>query len=181
MRLLIFVGCFFVLMSTQSKAEPPESIKWLMNEPATLFDIGIMKMRIQNKEEWIPKLMEKIQDENLKQDKIAPTLVHYHWGLNKIRIAAIFRGDPTEERCERVLNQYKNIISPYSEVPEFKYSFILFNFGSASNRQSGPEGFERNVGKSVSVNVVIFADISNSPRKSISCSSGFESDVTSFR
>lgn len=188
-RLLIFVGYFLVLISNESRAEPPESFKYLINEPASLFDIGMMRMHISNKEEWIPRLIENIQGENLTQGDLSLP-VYYNGGDNKIRITAGFYGDPTEKKCERVLNEYKNIIVPFgrklvSGVPETRYIQLVRGFYSADRDHSSqvlPKDFGIDLGKSVLVSVLIFGETpSVSPGKVINCSSGFESDVTSFR
>jgi len=188
---LIFVGYFLVLISNDEvpeMPEPPESFKSLMNEPASLFDIGMMRMHISNQEEWIPRLIENIQGENLTQEAVSIP-VRYNGGDNKVRITAIFYGDPTEKKCERVLNEYKNIIVPIgrqlvSGVPEARYIQLVGEFYSADRDHSSqvlPKDFGIDLGKSILVSVVIFEETpSVSPGKVIHCSSGFESDVISF-
>jgi len=197
-RLLIFVGCFLIFVGyflvlisddeVPKMPEPPESFKSLINEPASLFDIGMMRMHISNKEEWIPRLIENIQGENLTQGDLSFP-VYYNGGDNKIRITADFYGDPTEKKCERVLNEYKNIIVPFgrklvSGVPETRYIQLVRGFYSADRDHSSqvlPKDFGIDLGKSVLVSVVIFGETpSVSPGKVINCSSGFESDVISF-
>ena len=188
---LIFVGYFLVLISDDEvpkMPEPPESFKSLINEPASLFDIGIMRMHISNQEEWIPTLIENIQGENLTQDAVLIP-VFYSGGDNKIRITASFYGDPTMKKCERVLNEYKNIIVPFGrqlvyEVPGARYIQLVGEFYSADKdhpSQVLPKDFGIDLGKSIVVSVIIFEETPPpSPGKVIHCSSGFESDAISF-
>ncbi|MEX0734323.1 MAG: hypothetical protein WDZ66_12170 [Steroidobacteraceae bacterium] len=109
-----------------------------MNEPASVFDLGMLRLRQSNAEDWAPALQEKIQDLQL-----IPTSngVVYDWNKNEISIGAYFEGMPTEKDCERVLRLYRDIISPFRRSPgaeDFAVG-MLAHFFSHINYSTGAQ------------------------------------------
>jgi hypothetical protein len=179
MKLFIYVGFFLIFITNPSRAEPSASIEWLMGEPASLFDIGMMRMRIANKEKWTPKLMEEIQGEKLKLGDSGLGSVLYNWDENKITIRVLLRGEPTENMCKSVLNKYKKIISPFPEGSEYSYAFITHYFQHISyTKQSRPKDLGRNISKLLLFTVGISEKVGG---KGIYCSSPLGSYVPSIQ
>ena len=109
MKRLIPLFIFAQLVSLgRVAAEPTPSVSWLMNEPASLFDIGMMRMRQNNHKWWIPELMEEIAGSGLKLWKVQLESVEYSWDDNEITISVYLLGPPKENICSQVLAKYKN-------------------------------------------------------------------------
>ena len=104
--ILLFVGV------ANLQAELPSSIKWLMNEPASLFDIGMIQLRLQNQNQWTPALLKKIDKSDLALRDIGFGNVVYNEYAHSITVGAYFVGKPDEKTCSILLEQYKDIIIP---------------------------------------------------------------------
>jgi hypothetical protein len=96
-------------------AEPTPGVRWLMNEPASLFDIGMMRLRDSNKSWWTPAALEEISKRNLPlthNDRGGVGAAVYSWNENAISLDLSLLGAPTEPLCSTALDIYKNVISP---------------------------------------------------------------------
>lgn len=103
---------FSSILVNSLSADPSNSVRTLMNEPATMFDIGMMRIRSDNHNTWIPKLLVKVKDMPIKLDPNGGNSAVYSFEKNKINISATFIGKPSEETCKNVLKIYKEIIVP---------------------------------------------------------------------
>lgn len=73
MRLFIFIIIFILSAGISVSAEPSNTVKWLMNEPLTLFDYGLIKME------------ERLNDDKCLFDSCT-TEIDYNWNDNQIEI-----------------------------------------------------------------------------------------------
>jgi len=100
-------------------AESASSVRWLMEQPTSLFDLGMLRLRQQNKEKWTSALDAKTKSIGVLLDDLGASSVSYDQDSNIITITASFTA-PFFERvddkfCTSMLNEYKKIISPYSK------------------------------------------------------------------
>ena len=70
----------FLIAPAQLIAEPDTKVRWLMNEPASLFDLGIYQMRefLDSSEEQYPRL----------RDRPINLVAYYVWEENRIYVVA---------------------------------------------------------------------------------------------
>ncbi len=112
----LFVLSLLALSPLSLYAEPTPSVRWLMNEPASLFDIGMMQLRDANKFWWTPAAMEELSKRNLNlilNDRGGVGSAVYSWGENLITLDLPLLGAPTEALCSTALEIYKNVVSPH--------------------------------------------------------------------
>lgn len=118
---LILVAFLFlsILDIPLCSAESASSIRWLMDQPTSLFDLGMLRLRQQNKEKWTPALDAKTKSIGVLLDDLGASSISYDQDNNIITITASFTA-PFFERvddkfCTSILNEYKKIISPYNK------------------------------------------------------------------
>ena len=96
-------------------ADPASSARWLMDQPASLLDLGILRLRQRNKEEWTPELDLKSKDKGVLLKDLGINNVVYNSDNNTIAIMAAFVvpyvEKVDEKLCASILVVYKNIIS----------------------------------------------------------------------
>ncbi|MDP8213046.1 MAG: hypothetical protein P9X22_07160 [Candidatus Zapsychrus exili] len=180
MKLQIFLmAAIFSLFSIASlNAEPIPSVEWLMNEPASLFDIGMMRLRDLNKTVWIPKLVEQTNSLGLtlKNPGLGSGVV-YDLEKNILSIGVYFIGNPTEQRCAEILKQYKAIIG--HPKPLYLHPTTMC-FGHINYSVTDyPKNIDDNILKIVKITVGI-SEKDHLRSKSIYCSSGLFEDTPSF-
>ena len=97
MRAVLRVACILgasVIYSGQLAAEPGKVVNWLMNEPLTLWDMGMIR---------IEQAAEKASAQmNLEYEDVA---VHYLWDKNEIIVSFFGRfaeGHATHDKCNEV-------------------------------------------------------------------------------
>lgn len=105
------IAMFLALYAPFTIAEPTSTIRWLMNEPASLFDLGMLRLREMNRVLWIPKLLPLLDEGNLKIDRVGLGGVVYSWEKNRINISVSTNGKIDENTCRALLREYKNIIA----------------------------------------------------------------------
>lgn len=97
-------------------AEPTPSVRWLMNEPASLFDIGMMRLGDANKFWWTPVALEEPSKRHLNlvlNDRGGVGSAVYTWDENLITLDLPLLGTPSEALCSTALDIYKNVVSPH--------------------------------------------------------------------
>jgi len=170
------------LFESLAFSEPSNSINWLMEEPASLFDIGILRLRDVNNKEWVPTLYENLKDPGLTLSKNYSSVV-YDLEKNRIIIEATFTGQPSEKLCAETLNKYLNIISPFRKEKDKQTAIYLLAFYfdhinySKSNR---PKDLDKNIVDIIDINVGIQEEGTVGSNKSIFCGCGIFSDTISF-
>ena len=175
-KTIIILMIFFSVL----QAEPSTSVKWLMNEPASLFDIGTIQMRMKNQNQWTPKLIEKITTYKLKPKNVGFGSVVYSFDKNTITVGAYFIGEPNKKTCSAVLQEYKKIIIP-SGSEKMRYKFASNTF-SHINYING--GKSENLSEEISKLFVYTIGISKQEKiggKSIFCISNINSDTPIFQ
>jgi len=174
---------FIIAVSAISNTEaaPSTSVKWLMNEPASLFDIGMVRMRIDNRERWTPELMKELNGKNLKLDNFGVGSVVYNWDENIITIGVGLIGNPTEDLCKDALGKYKKVISPVSKDSNLRYVFMSNDFEHINyTSKSRPKNMDENISK-LFVFTVGISDKPGFEGRTISCSSRFDSDTPTVK
>ena len=103
----------FMLIASSVSAEPSPTVNWLMDEPASLFDIGMLRLRQENDDRWLPRLSERISELSLlaKGEALQSSSVVYDIKENRITIGAMFKGRPDEGCCAEILAEYRDAIS----------------------------------------------------------------------
>jgi len=175
----LIIAILLIIGTTNVNAEPSRSVEWLMDEPASLFDIGMIQMRMANQNQWTPELIKKISKHNLKEKDTGLGSVVYNWEKNTIDIGAYFIGEPSESTCSAVLSEYKNIAIPKSSG-EMKYTFAASKFAHI-NYTSGKR--PKSLDKDISNTFVYTVGISSQEGfggKSIYCSSRIDESKPSF-
>lgn len=172
-----------ILLSSISLAEPSRAVSWLMNEPASLFDIGMIQLRIKNTNEWVPKLVKNIAKYELKL-KLSSTHsgeVVYNWDENRITIGASFIGNPSEKTCRAVLSEYQKILIPRSS--SLKYMFAAAPFSHINYSAKRPTELSENISKiyKYSINISNKERTKGGRRKSIHCSSDIDENAPTFQ
>jgi hypothetical protein len=82
-----------------------------MDEPASLFDIGILRLREQSAQRWEPKIIPFLPRYNLEMQRLGQGSVVYNIDSNLITISLVLYGNPEEAACKEILTQYRNIIA----------------------------------------------------------------------
>ena len=98
--LSVFISWFFNL--NQASAEPNSSVSWLMAEPASVFDIGMMKLE--------NHLIQKAQQFNSGYDFMTDLTgwPYYDWDKNRIIIImASHISSYSKERCKILINKLR--------------------------------------------------------------------------
>ena len=97
MRKLIIVLAVVCSTAMTTKAEPGPVAQWLMNEPASKWDVGMLRLK-----EYVIRLKKpKLLSEPSKY-------VEYHWNENRIDISAYFRGRIFDKRmCQNTINLFR--------------------------------------------------------------------------
>ncbi|MEI7752546.1 MAG: hypothetical protein WCJ71_10735 [Candidatus Omnitrophota bacterium] len=111
-KVFLAITLLSLFCAASLKAEPISSVSSLMDEPASLFDIGMMRMRDFNKTDWIPTLMNELKGMNLKLQDPGAGGVVYSFEENTITITVMLLGEPDEKTCANILKKYKDIIAP---------------------------------------------------------------------
>jgi hypothetical protein len=108
------VFLIFAVISIQSShvfASPSAAVNALMDEPASLFDIGILRLREQSVQRWEPKIIPFLPRYNLEMQRLGQGSVVYNIDSNLITISLVLYGNPEEAACKEILTQYRNIIA----------------------------------------------------------------------
>jgi hypothetical protein len=159
------------LMSGVSLAEPSSTVRWLMNEPATMFDIGMLRLRdatVRWQSELVARLDEIGGFETLVlKDSSAGSAV-YNFDENRITVTAMFTGTPDEQTCEAILGEYRAVmwlgerLSRAASQPvaqsnlEFANNLFAGVFGHVNYEVAGaPAGWQDRIVETVLVTIGI--------------------------
>lgn len=174
------------LSALSASAEPTPAVRWLMNEPASLFDIGMMRLREVNKLSWTPAFLAEITKRNLNLTHYERSWLGgavYSWDDNIISIDVSLLGAPTEVLCSTALGIYKDVISPNRESSRELAVLFLTHFFDHINYNSArrPKDLHENL-----ANVLIFSvGISDSrdpiTNSTIFCTSKLFDSVPTFK
>lgn len=179
LQIFLMVVIFSLFSIASLNAEPTPSVEWLMNEPASLFDIGMMRLRDLNKTEWVPELMIEIDNLGLKLSNTGESVV-YDFEKNILSIGVCFIGNPTEQMCADILKKYKDIIAPPSFSSRSTLSLtICFNHINYSII-GHPKKLDNDILKIIEITVGI-SEKDQLGSKSIFCSSGLFENTPSFQ
>lgn len=131
----VLVGAILLALSGPAGAEPSDTIRWLMNEPANMLDLGMYRLRQQNSEVWAPRFA---GEDRVAGSAFERSTAVYDWERNRIAVSVTVFGTPTEKECRELLKVYKDAISPRRHQSEFArllvtHFFSHINF-SAANR-----------------------------------------------
>lgn len=158
---------FAVMVGGTALAEPSPTISWLMNEPASMFDIGILRLRDQN-EQWKAELVEKMAEvggfDALALNESSAGVV-YVFEENRITIEVSFAGEPDEQACESLLGHYRSIIWGGDDrlSPEMATRFFANAFGHVNYSVGGaPPDWQERVAEIVRVTVGIQEEVTPS-------------------
>lgn len=178
-KVLLFV-VLLSMWTIPATAEPNKVVRWLMDEPASLFDISMIRMRIANETKWTPELIKRIEGKGLTIEPAFIGSVVYTFDENRITIGASFVGTPAEETCASVLREYKNIIIPSSD------KFYITIFGSYFDHvnystEPRPHNFNTEISKLVQFTIGISDKPGLGGKKSIFCSCTIEKDNPSYK
>ena len=101
------ISLMITLVPITLNAEPSPTVNYLMNEPATMFDLGMYRL-----EEYLNKYPFK----SLKDEKgidVGIIFVSYHWGENRIIIKASPYTESyisAKDMCKIMTNKIKTIL-----------------------------------------------------------------------
>jgi hypothetical protein len=159
-------------------ADPASSTRWLMDQPASLFDLGILRLRQRNKEEWTPELDMKSKDKGILLDNLGINNVVYNSDNNTIAIMAAFIvpyvEKVNEKLCASILGEYKNIISRSRNNLPTGFDHIGYS------DRARPKDLNDNINK-----ILVFTIRISEPRvlggKTISCSIGMDEESPHFQ
>ena len=114
--LSVMIGSGLVLVfANPSRAEPDPIGRWLMSEPLTLWDIGLIRM-----EEKARTAAERVGKDVTKRGSAG---VGYNWDNNEIDINVYmmgFNGDVTHESCNKIRRDFIRLLIGISIKSEEK-------------------------------------------------------------
>jgi len=111
------IHLILLIISTTVYAEPSPTVKYLMNDSLTMFDLGLYRLDNYIKERAASFLPKTIVKYNVYTD------VGYNWNTNKIiiKMSIVFSEKITEKQqkefCKRTLDNYKKWLP--SVIPGF--------------------------------------------------------------
>ena len=101
---LAVVSC--LTYATSARAEPGPVEQWLMNEPASLFDLGMLRVELQ---------LDELKDYDELKDRLGALLFYssYNWDKNRIYLSgAIFGASPEidgKHFCKLIISNVRKI------------------------------------------------------------------------
>jgi len=173
---------FFLIMVTQLLlGEVSYTSIWLMNERASLFDLGMLKTRITNRESWIPQLLDQVDSNKLHLNKnITDGMVVYHLRDDTIIVGVYLLGKPSRDLCIDTLLKYKEIIISKKLSISYRHSILAKPFlHDGYSMQNQPE----NINEELSKRFIFKVEIAQSARFNsarISCSTTVDTDSVSY-
>ena len=152
------------LIWAPAQAEPNTVTKYLMNEPATMLDLGMDRLNYSldfQKHEFIHDLDIK-EAEELAFDLVAI----YDLENNKIKISTQCRNcglSANEGTCSHVIDLFREFLVPGSNVPELRGNMIHLNAATQAfhhldfRSASEPEDIDEQLAKMMVVEVELFS------------------------
>lgn len=111
-------------------AEPSRTVDWLMDEPPSMFDFGMLRLRQANDSDWTPKLQESMKSGKFELEEESNGVV-YDFDKNEIVIEVSFIGQADEQVCRDILRLYRDILDPprlRKNSPEMANAFLANEF-----------------------------------------------------
>lgn len=151
-RLIAILAIFFI--PSISWAEPTPTIQWLMKEPATLMDLGILRIRTE--------LAKSYEQKNLDPEHRGDYLssVFYDWDQNRIKVElrAFFEakdvddlwGGDTRTACKSLLQELILTLTIIRLGPYFSHEGF--------KRNSEPANLAREIGRITVLQTKIITD-----------------------
>ena len=173
---------FFLIMVTQLLlGEVSYTSIWLMNERSSLFDLGMLKTRITNRESWTPKLLEQIDSNKLHLNKnISDGTVVYHLRNDTITVGVYLLGKPSRDLCSDTLLKYKEIIISKKLSMSYRHSILTKPFlHDGYSMPNQPENINEEFSKRFIFKVEI-TQLARFNSARISCSTTVDTDSISY-
>lgn len=153
------LALILMLATAAVQGEPSPTVHRLMDEPASMFDIGMLRLRQENSELWVPRLKARSAELSLlrKGEVFASESVVYNLKENRISIDVVLSGVPDEALCAKLLREYKDVISPLRiRSPDFAAVLFAGSFDHVNYSISGaPAKWHREIVDIVRVTVGI--------------------------
>ncbi len=130
MKYLLFVGCavIFLTSATIARAEPGPVVRWLLHEPASLFDIGMIKLNRTLKRRFV--------ENGLHAYAI------YHWHKNRIILNAtreVKHSSSARIICSSLIERFRIVGDVNKGAPRNKkqshYSILFTHAGGEVSDQ----------------------------------------------
>ena len=187
------LSLFCVLfLSGASVAEPTPSIRWAMDQNASLFELAFMRLEMQLKLDWVPDALEKLPFE---VSEFASPNISYDWDTNSVRFSAgVYEipdvVKPNKQACELLLevvakemNYDKNGFfssDDYIDLHPIAEAFSHRGFDVTTT----PDSYSRNVLNATQLNMALIWYKDEAGVKSMdgigTCSTNWATGSTSF-
>lgn len=171
MRVIVLL-VFFMVIPTIGYGEPSAAVRYLMDEPVTMFDWGLYRLR---------RIVDQFKFENLDLDNLQ-SYINYDWDQNSLRIVFYAqtkdRVDKTSAKkiCETITAKISSTFGGEIKDKELRRNIsiaTLFEHGVFENRDK-PDNFVEKIEKITKIEVNVFTRKTiNSPasKKILFCSS----------
>lgn len=156
-----FVLLLIILPLPQpAQAEPSSDVKWLMKEPASLFDLGMLEL--DKRAQRVSRQFEKSKFVGLSE---AETTYEFDRNLIFVTLRILSQQDPTPANCLKYLNPLRVALKGTGE-----------RFGHWGYRQHNrPKELTANINEIVRIKVILTTNLSKKQKnKPTVCRSGLE-------
>jgi len=147
--LVLTVFISWIAYSGHARAEPDSTVSWLMSEPASVFDIGMMKLE--------NHLIQKTQQFNLDFDFITDLngWPYYDWDKNRITIIIVTRTcNYSKERCKTLIDElrfFENFAKKHQGYSKFAGFFEHNGYSSKDE----PKGIAADLDKIMEIKIIM--------------------------
>jgi hypothetical protein len=180
LQLVVIITLLVILIFDISPcaAEPAASVRWLMDQPTSLFDLGMLRLRQRNKEEWTPELNMKSKNKGVLPEDVGVNGAVYDADRNIITILAAFIAPyiegVDEKFCASILVEYKNIIARNKKDIPAGFDHIGYP------DRARPKDLDENINK-----LLVFTVRISQPKvlggKTMLCSTGMDWEKPTFQ
>ena len=179
----MIVGCLIGIGGSPADAEPSSPINWLMNQPVSLFDLGILRLRLDMEYRYMPELRGKIKHLNLRAPKSeGNSSAVYNFDDNTITLSASLIGEPTERTCSAVLDMLRDIFHYKAEPTDLGLSLIAVPFHRINYSEHGrPEKVDAEIANMIRLTVGISSREVLGEGRSLSCTRGLWEAAPSYK
>ena len=124
---LLFNLLLSLLTPVNSMADPSQEINWLMDEEASLFDIGQIRLDLKVRQELLPSLL--MSSKKYKNIDSVFSGSGYDFSDNKIIIYATFYYEGKEDICKDIALSYRNtlFLTDFSKKDEIGNKYDKLN------------------------------------------------------
>jgi len=171
MRVIVLLVIFMVTPTT-GYGEPSAAVRYLMDEPVTMFDWGLYRLR---------RIIDQFRFENLTPDNVQ-SYINYDWDQNSLRIVFYVQTKemigkaPAKKMCENITAKISSTFGGEIRDKELRRNLsiaTLFEHRAFENKDK-PDNFMEEIEKITRIEVNIFTRKAiNSPAsiKILSCES----------